>query len=109
MNFRKKSTVTIAFQWFKNGDHPDDGPLADSSRKIEGKVVRYFRHPEIKGFTICSRCNHPMHEHGWIDTPKDGGHIVCPGDWLTAEITDKYYPFQSDIFEKNLEKDKDKS
>ncbi len=36
----------------------------------EGKVVRYYRHPNIDGQTVCKHCGNTMHNHGWIDTPR---------------------------------------
>lgn len=68
-----------AVRWFKNGDHPEDGPP-----ETEGKVVRYYRHPGVKGTSGCKLCGNPMHNHGWIDTPPNGVK-VCPGDWLLMQ------------------------
>ncbi len=90
--FRKKPVEVEAHQWFRNGDHPDDG---DSEK--EGKVVRYFRHPRIGGYTACPKCGNRMHEHGWIDT-LEGGHMVCPGDWIVTGVKGERYPCKPDIF-----------
>lgn len=70
-------------QWFKNGDHPDDGDERHPTEgwRYEGRVVRYFRHPDIPGETICNDCGQTMHDHGWIDAGVDG-LTVCPGDWV---------------------------
>ena len=111
--FRKKPVVIEASQWFKNGDHPNDGterfppktppanpfvpPREDGSPSdprytgefagelLEGKVVRYFRHPDVPGTQECKHCGKTMHVHGWIDT-LEGGHIVCPGDWVITGV-----------------------
>ncbi len=101
--FRKKPVVVDAVQWFKNGDHPDDdctmvqmmpsGELAQS----EGKVVRYFRHPCHSGDLVCDHCGKEMHVHGWIDT-FEGGHIVCPGDWIITGVAGERYPCKPAIF-----------
>lgn len=95
--FVKKPVVVEAHQWWKNGDHPDDGP-ADR----EGKVVRYFRHPHVPGNHPCEYCGRIMHDHGWIDTVQ-GGHTVCPGDWIipepdTSTGRTRYYPCKPDVF-----------
>jgi hypothetical protein len=66
-------------QWNRNGDHPHDGP-ADR----EGRVVRYFRHPDIPGDQICPACGSRVHDHGWIDSGGDG-RTVCPGDWVSDD------------------------
>jgi hypothetical protein len=110
MKFRKKPVVIEATQWFKNGDHPEDdcfrvyedtGKMPTEQR--EGKVVRYFRHPNVDGKSICSKCGKTMHEHGWIDTLEDG-HNVCPGDWIITGVQGEHYPCKPDIFEATYEK-----
>jgi len=103
MKFRKKAIVIEACRWFKNGDHPDDGAevFADGPFKgepTEGKVVRYYRHPNVPGADFCAYCRRMFHDHGWIDTP-EGGHIVCPGDWIIKGIRGEFYPCKPDIFE----------
>lgn len=105
MKFRKKSIVIEATQWFKNGDHPEDAcaPIQPSVGDTEifmseGKVVRYFRHPQVSGESKCPHCCVRFHEHGWIDT-LEGGHTVCPGDWIITGIKGERYPCKPDIFE----------
>ncbi|SRR5216684_933967 len=110
---RRKPVVVEATQWFKNGDHPDDyrdprqgleqqevrefsGEYA-RSHEWEGAIVRYFRHPGVGGETVCKHCGIRMHEHGWIDT-LEGGHIVCPGDYIITGVKDEIYPCKPDIF-----------
>lgn len=114
--YRKKPIVIDAHQWFRNGDHPDDyaedqpgfeaGEIrvfTGAERKAngwEGGVVGYYRHPNVDGETPCisSRpCGHTMHDHGWIDTP-EGGHTVCPGDWIITGVAGERYPCKPDIF-----------
>ena len=57
--YRKKPVVIEATQWFKNGDHPEDdrGTFTDSETGEpflgEGKVVRYYGHPDVPGDTPC--------------------------------------------------------
>lgn len=105
MRYRKKPVVIEATQWFKNGDHPKDNccPISPTNPDLsEGEVVRYFRHPDVSGKTICSKCNKTMHEHGWIDTLEDG-HNVCPGDWIITGVKGEFYPCKPDIFEQTYE------
>lgn len=113
MKFRKKPVVIEATQWFKNGDHPNDydrdhdglegGELrvfTGAERKAngwEGDVVRYFRTPDIPSDVLCT-CGNVMLYHGWIDT-LEGGHIVCPGDWIIIGVKGERYPCKPDIFE----------
>jgi|GEM_PF-775710 len=125
--FRKKPVVIEASQWFTNGDHPDDAcvpvrrlapgdPITGDVRTqtgelvpdpitgaasflCEGAVVRYFRHPGVSGQRACEHpgCLWLMNDHGWIDT-LEGGHIVCPGDWIITGVKGERYPCKPDIF-----------
>lgn len=104
MKFRKKPVVIEAHQWFKNGDHPEDH--ADRNwpgEPWEGLVVRYYRTPDLDGQTKCKHCGDIMHNHGWIDT-LEGGHIVCPGDWIITGVHGERYPCKPDIFDKTYER-----
>lgn len=101
--FRKKPVVIEASRWYKNGDHPNDYDNewhGFTARALgwEGEVVRYFRQPDIPGTHHCQHCGRTMHEHGWIDT-LEGGHIVCPGDWIITGVKGERYSCKPDIFE----------
>jgi len=105
VKYRKKPAVIDATQWFKNGDHPEDCSVPLQPRKgdsvllyTEGKIVRYYRRPDIPGASVCKKCGYIMHDHGWIDTGENG-HDVCPGDWIITGIRDERYPCKPDIFE----------
>lgn len=93
----KKPIVVEASQWFKNGDHP-----LDRNVKKEGKIVRNFSHPFISGDLTCKICGNKMHDHGWIGT-LEGGHIVCPSDWIIKGIQGEFYPCKNDIFQKTYD------
>lgn len=107
MKFRKKPVTVAATQWFINGDHPEDKSVMIENEGYkflsEGKIVRYFRRPDVKGSQICRECPKAMNVHGWIDT-LEGGHIVCPGDWIIKGVHGEFYPCKPDIFEKTYEK-----
>jgi len=83
--FRKKPIVITATQWFAPGDHP--------------AVQAYENHP-MDG--PCSYCRFDWDEHGWIET-LEGGHVVCPGDWIITGIKGEQYPCKPDIFEATYE------
>lgn len=105
--FRKRPVVIEASQWFKNGDHPQDGDERFTSGEFkgelfEGKVVRRFRRPDVSGERPCHHCVMIMNMHGWIDT-KEGGHIVCPGDWIITGVQGENYPCKPDIFSATYE------
>lgn len=105
--YRKKSVEIEAHQWFKNGDHPEDnatrGGTTPNGELWEGEVVRYFRTPDVSSNKECSLCGKTFHIHGWIDT-LEGGHRVCPDDWIITGIKGKMYPRKPDIFEQTYEK-----
>ena len=90
--YRKKPVVIEAYQWFK------------VSKYVEGveRDVDYFRHPNIKGEIKCRECGIIMHEHGYIDT-LEGGHRVCPKDWIITGVKGEKYPCKPDIFEATYE------
>lgn len=106
--FRKKPVVIEATQWHKNGDHPLDqcvwitpeGQDPEDGFYSEGKIVRRFRLPNMK--SECDHCKKLLQDHGWIDT-LEGGHIVCPGDWVITGVKGEHYPCKPDIFEATYE------
>ena len=104
--YRKLPVVIEATQWFKSGDHPDDDRDTFDAGKGpflgEGKVVRYYRTPALDGQTPCAQCDVIMHDHGWIET-LEGGHIVCPGDWVITGVKGEHYPCKPDIFAETYE------
>jgi len=104
--FRKKPVIIEATQWFKNGDHPldkvgeviPDPFYTDKTyKRLEGALVRFFRRPDVSGSARCRHCSELMHDHGWIDT-KEGGHIVCPADWIITGVEGEHYPCKPSIF-----------
>lgn len=116
--FRKKSVVVQATQWFRNGDHPQDyskthdglengelrqfHPDERRANGWDGDVVRYYRNPDDSSERACQHCGKTMHVHGWIDT-KEGGHIVCPGDWIITGVQGEHYPCKPYIFAETYE------
>lgn len=109
MKYRKRPVVIDAIRWLKNGDHPLDyeaeGDYSTEYRRRnnwEGAVVRRYRHPSCNGEHICQYCSRTMHVHGWIDT-LEGGHVVCPGDWIITGVRGEHYPCKPDIFEATYE------
>lgn len=90
--YRKRPVEVEAVQWFQNGDHPMDGPA-----EVEGKVVRYFRRPDIPGTEVCRYCIRLMRYHGWIDGPGDG-ITVCPGDWIIQDAPGEFRTCRAEDF-----------
>lgn len=87
--FRKKPVVIEAEQWLRHGE-------------TEGKIVRYYRTPKMDGQRNCQHCGVIMHAHGWIDT-LEGGHVVCPGDWIITGVKGEKYPCKPDVFDATYE------
>lgn len=109
MKVRPKPILADAHQWHENGDHPlddvmrpfeDTGSIPASPR--EGKIVRYFRHPNVPGDLECAVCNRTMHIHGWLDTP-GGGQAVCPGDFIVMEEGGRVYALHPKDFNDRFE------
>lgn len=100
MKFRKKPVIVEATQWFKNGDHPKDNCQLTLS---EGQIVKYYRNiPDKYRNDLCQYCKQIFDVHGFIDT-LEGGHIVCPGDWIITGVNGERYPCKPDIFAKTYE------
>ena len=87
MKYRKKPIVIEASVWREKGDHPEVG---------------HYRRPDDPNNRQCEKCGHIMHRHGWIDT-LEGGHIVCPNDWIIEGVKGEFYPCKPDIFEMTYE------
>lgn len=108
--YRKKPIVIEANQWHQNGDHPEDGvgetltdPLNGKPyERLEGAVVRFFRHPDFANAAPCDACGKPYLDHGFLDT-LEGGMRVCPGDWIIRGVNNELYPCKPDIFAKTYE------
>lgn len=107
--YEKIPVVVEAFRWFKNGDHPGDNchmiPNGLTPFLSEGEVVRRYRRPD-EGWGECQHCCESMSTHGWIDT-LEGGHIVCPGDWIVTGIEREKYPVKNSVFLKTYKEIKD--
>ena len=115
MKYKKKPIIIEAIQWFKNGDHPKDHDSIGNKNpsfidlekyseylNFEGKVVKYYRNPECEGQQRCPYCGDIMHNHGWIAT-LEGGHIVCPGDYIITGVNGEHYPCKPNIFKQTYE------
>ena len=79
MKYIKKPVVIDAFRWFACGEH---APM----------VIPYGENPDR-----CQYCGNHLSEHGYIKT-LEGGHIVCPGDWIITGVQGEHYPCKNDIF-----------
>ena len=85
MKYRKRPVVVKARRWFKDGDHPEVEMVAPV-HSIE-----------------CPECKLNSATHGWVKT-LEGGHRVCPGDWIITGVEGEHYPCKPDIFEETYER-----
>jgi hypothetical protein len=85
----KKPVEIEAVQWFKKGDHKDVKSVKEISSKASSRK--------------CKSCGGDMNNHGWVNT-LEGGHVVCPGDFIITGVAGETYPCKPDIFEKTYEK-----
>jgi len=84
--YRKKPIVVEAEQWQNFLDTQNSN------------VTLYTDEQSVE----CEECGRATSIHGWIKT-KEGGHIVCPGDWIIKGIKGELYPCKPDIFEATYE------
>ena len=81
--FRKKPVVVEATVWARDGDHRE--------------VSMYCGDSNPNSYRHCEHCDRAYLAHGWVRT-LEGGHIVCPGDWIIRGIKGEIYPCKPDIF-----------
>lgn len=79
----KRPIPLEAVQWFKYGDH---------------SAVVDLEHDEGD----CRICTAGYWCHDWIDT-LEGGHIVCPSDWILTGTRGEHWPVKNDIFKETYE------
>ena len=92
-----------------------------TKQETEGPVSKYIKKPVVidaiqwHGFnrvpviddvhaydsyrinSVCKICGTEISAHGFIDT-LEGGHIVCPEDWIITGVKGERYPCKPDIF-----------
>lgn len=78
--YKKKTIVVKAIQWFKDGDHPF--------------VFPYF---SKKGIPI------GKDREGWIDT-LDGPKKIVSGDWVVTELSGEVHIYKPKTFQRIYEK-----
>lgn len=83
--YRKEPIIVEAYRWLKYSDIDCVERFISSPIGPPGK---------------CKHCGKSEKSHGWIMTLQ-GGHIVCPGDWIIHDIVEgEFYPCKPDIFKK---------
>jgi hypothetical protein len=109
--YRKKPVEIAASQWFAEGDHPAvslyryppvDATTGEISAADDAILLGALKHTETPAKFRRENCGYTMHDHGWIDT-LEGGHTVCPGDWIITGVQGEHYPCKPDIFEQTYD------
>lgn len=104
--YTKKPVTISAAQWFKDYDHegvdvyryPPVSPLTgEISASDDAVFMGEMKHNEIHPKHRRESCDALMLDHGWIDT-LEGGHVVCPGDWIIRGVVGELYPCKPDVF-----------
>lgn len=94
MKYTKKPVTVEASQWLRPGDHAAVGiPPFLTDTDLYDKSSPYV----AKANTPCRYCGDAMEHHGWVAT-LEGGHIVCPGDWIITGVAGERYPCKPDVF-----------
>lgn len=102
-SYRKRPIIIQAEQWFKvtyDEENSHSRDTKDTSIHYDHSYhlgIRFYRMPDIDEQLKCKYCGDFMNNHGWIDT-LEGGHIVCPGDYIITGIKGEMYPCKPDIF-----------
>lgn len=88
--YRKKPVIVEAQRWWKDRPHPAVRMLTESNQPLDTTGGH------------CGYCGIIYLLHGWVST-KEGGHIVCPGDWIVTGVQGERYPCKPDIFQQTYE------
>ena len=84
MKYRKKPVVIDAYQWLG---------INDTRLQFTEEVYRIWGHAG----RICSSCGKGQQDHAFIET-LEGGHIVCPSDFVITGVHGEKYPCKENIF-----------
>lgn len=111
MKYRKKPIVIEASIWVSPGDHdavqpfrhpPVNPETGEITAGAEGVLLGQMKHSQTPARFRREDCDFRMHDHGYIDT-LEGGHTVCPGDFILTGIKGEHYPCKPDIFDATYE------
>jgi hypothetical protein len=111
--YRKKPVEIDAYQWFEVSPYvegvkrdvdyfchpPVDPQTGEVSAADNAILLGELKHsdPAVPERFRREGCDHRFDEHGYIDT-LEGGHTVCPGDWIITGVQGEKYPCKPDIF-----------
>lgn len=110
--YRKKPVKITASPWNESGDHskvdyyrypPIDPVTGEISGRDDAILMGNMRHCDVPKKFRRDECTHLMNDHGYIDT-LEGGHTVCPGDYIIRGVAGEFYPCKPDIFHRTYER-----
>ena len=78
--------MTVTKQWFQHGDH---------------NGVTHYKNLNGDGGSYCHKCDEAVPKHGWIN---EGGHRVCPADWIIEAANGTFYPVKPVMYLPSLRK-----
>ena len=114
MRIQYLGKITEAYQWWRNGDHPNDNCTVYKGEDGlqfwgSGNVVQYYRYPNTPSAKRCTTCGYQMHIHGWIEGENKA---VCPGDWIIKNKNNyksynKGFLSEADDLDKRITHDQD--
>jgi hypothetical protein len=93
VKFKKRPVIIEAEQWMGIFS-----PEMDWVAKCPTTKESFFPEKDL-----CKHCTLSKTIHGWIET-LEGGHIVCPFDWIITGIKGEKYPCKPDIFHATYER-----
>lgn len=111
--FRKKPVEITAYQWWgvapyvegvaRDVDYyrhppvdPETGQVSADKNAISMGELRHCD-PAVPERFRRTTCTALMNDHGYIST-LEGGHTVCPADWIIRGVQGEFYPCKPDIF-----------
>lgn len=86
--YRKIPVEIEAQEWTPNTPHP--------------AVTPYRGGDTLEMTRLCEACGFSMVHHGAIET-LEGGHFVCPGDFIITGVENEKYPCKPHVFHKTYE------
>ena len=95
LKYIKKAAMIEAEPWFEVKYDKVNNPTYHLN-------VHPYMSSRVSPQEKCKQCGGIMGEHGWIET-LEGGHIVCPFDWIIKGINGEIYPIKNDIFLKTYD------
>ena len=96
MKYKRREAASVDAEVWNEVTY--DREAGTNTQPIYHLDVGYYRTPDRDGQRICPKCDHIMHDHGWLET-HNGGVVVCPGDVIVTECLGVKYLYANVVFE----------